>query len=307
MKKVYLAGTIILVVLATLLLFPACQSTRSATASKMLKFNFEKGKGYDYEMIMNMDQDVNGQQMQMDMTTYYSMDVTAVEGNTKTLTTRFDRFKMKVGANGVGLEVDSDKPLRVESDSSGKRNPIKMISSLLGAIRGQRFQMKVDDEGNVLEVSGFSDMAQRLVDSMKLEGKEREQMMAQFNSQFNETTVKNQFEKVFHLFPNKTVKVGDTWTKNSDVNMMGSTQHHSTIYTVKEIEGDMVTLDESTKIEGGSPQAKFDGKITGTIVIDSRTGLVMNADEDMSMKTTTGENRVFSTIGKTKVKGKARE
>ena len=52
----------------------------------MLKFNFEKGKGYDYEMIINMDQEIMGQTMKMDMTTYYSMDVSEDDGSIKTIT-----------------------------------------------------------------------------------------------------------------------------------------------------------------------------------------------------------------------------
>lgn len=52
---------IVLLFSSILLLFAgtgleSCQSTKSATSAKMLKFNFEKGKGYDYEMITNMDQ-----------------------------------------------------------------------------------------------------------------------------------------------------------------------------------------------------------------------------------------------------------
>ncbi|MBP8244596.1 MAG: hypothetical protein KAX45_08660, partial [Chitinophagaceae bacterium] len=57
----------------TVFMLDACQSAKNSTASKMLKFDLEKGKGYDYEMIINMDQELMGQPLQMDMTTYYSM------------------------------------------------------------------------------------------------------------------------------------------------------------------------------------------------------------------------------------------
>ena len=53
----------------------SCQSTKSSTAAKLLKFNFEKGKGYDYDMTVSMDQEILGQQITVDMTTYYSRDV----------------------------------------------------------------------------------------------------------------------------------------------------------------------------------------------------------------------------------------
>jgi hypothetical protein len=77
MKKINLS-LIAVLTLAVFVATPSCQSTKSSTATKMLKFNFEKGKGYDYEMNTSMDQEVLGQTIQMDMSVYYSMDVAGV-------------------------------------------------------------------------------------------------------------------------------------------------------------------------------------------------------------------------------------
>ena len=122
----------------------SCQSTKSIAGTRMLKFNFEKGKGYDYEMIINMDQEAKGMTTQMDMSTYYSMDVKDDNGDMKTITSIFDRFKMKMGIAGMNIEVDTDKPIIGDVDST---NPLGMISHLFGAIKGQQFTMKVNAEG----------------------------------------------------------------------------------------------------------------------------------------------------------------
>ncbi len=74
MKKIALLVTF-LITLAGLQFFEACQSAKSSTASKMMKFNLEKGKGYDYEMTMNLDQDIMSQKVQMKMIDYHSMEV----------------------------------------------------------------------------------------------------------------------------------------------------------------------------------------------------------------------------------------
>jgi hypothetical protein len=107
MKKFAFLITVLLIISAT---WQSCQTTKSSTATKMLKFNLEKNKGYDYELTLNMDQEIMGQQIQMDMGVYYSMDVISDDGYTKTITSSIERFKMKTGAAGMNYEVDTDKP-----------------------------------------------------------------------------------------------------------------------------------------------------------------------------------------------------
>jgi hypothetical protein len=299
MKKI----AVILVAIITIAGIQSCQSTKSATGSKMLKFNFEKGKGYDYEMIINMDQEMMGQAMQMDMTSYYSMDVVADDGTTKTITTTYDRFKMRMKVGPLDIDVDSDKPLP-SMGGDGKEDPMKMVNKLFSAIKGRKFSMKVNAEGKVEEITGFKEMAQSIVDSMGVDEKMKEQMQQQFSKQFNENNMKDQFERVLYIFPNKEVKVGDSWQKTTTPGGAMGGKYTST-YTVSEIEGDMVTLEEKSKIDGNSAAMNMKGDITGTLVIDSRSGLVVSADQDMDLKITT-EGKEMKMNGKTKIKGKAR-
>lgn len=284
----------------------SCQSTKSSTAAKLLKFNFEKGKGYDYEMTMSMDQEVMGQPIQMDMTSYYSMDVKEDDGITKTINSSIDRFKMKIGAAGMNLDIDTDKPLPSLGETGEGKDPMKIINTLFGAIKGQRFTMKVDAEGKVLDVKGFEDMAKKIVDSIGLDESEKEQMIQQFNKQFNGEKMKSQFERAWYIFPNKEVKIGDSWQKNTSlgVDEMGGGNYNST-YKVTDIEGNMVTLEETTAIESKRGELEMTGEIKGTIVVDSQIGLIVKADQDMTLRTK-GEGKGFEIKAKTRIKGKAR-
>jgi Family of unknown function (DUF6263) len=290
--------------LSGIVMIQSCQSAKSSTATKMLKFDFEKGKGYDYEMIMNMDQEIMGQKMQMDMTFYYSMLVTDDDGETKTISTTYERFKMNVGAGGMNIEIDSDKPLPDLGKGMGKEEGMKMLNGLLGAIKGRKFVMKVNREGKVTDVTGFKDMARSLVDSLKLDENEKAEMMKNFDKQFNEQSVKDQFERILYIFPNKEVKVGESWEKKStSLGPMGG--NYTSTYTVKDIEGDMVTLEEKSKIEGDNNGMAVKGDVSGTMIIDSKWGLVVNADQDMAM-TFTKDGKTSNLKAKSKIKGKAR-
>jgi hypothetical protein len=282
----------------------SCQSTKTVTSSKLLKFNFEKGKGYDYEMISNMDQEVMGQTMQMDMSAYYSMDVSEDDGKMKTITSTIDRFKMKMGAGGFNIDVDTDKPLPGIGTTRDGKDPMKMLNSLFGAIKGRKFIMKVDAEGKVQEVTGFENMATQIVDSLGLGDEEKQEMMKKFDGQFNAKNIQGQFDRFLYIFPNKEVKVGDTWQKKSDVAGPMAGKYNST-YKVTDIEGEMVTLDETTKMESEGEKMKMKGDITGTIVVDSKTGLVVTADQEMKIITETN-GKSMEMRGKTRIKGKAR-
>ena len=74
--------------------------------------------------------------------------------------------------------------------------------------------MKVDEEGKVLEVTGFDEIINGMVDSMGVDEDMKMQMRASLKDQFNEQELKDQFAQVFMIFPNKEVKVGDSWEKN---------------------------------------------------------------------------------------------
>jgi hypothetical protein len=252
-------------------------------------------------MIINMNV---GPSMQMDMSNYYSMDVIADDAGTKTISTRYDRFKMKMNAMGMNLEVDTDKPLPSMGDD--EKDPMKMMNKVLGAIKGRKFMMKINPEGRVIEISGLEEMATSIADSFNLGADTKKQVEEGFSKTFNEKSMRDQFERVLYIFPNKEIKVGDSWKKTTTPGGEVGGTYNST-YKVTDIEGDMVTLDEQSVIEGDTPKGiTMKGKITGTIVVDSRTGLVVTADQEMNF--TAGKDGMTQEIkGKTKIKGKARQ
>jgi Family of unknown function (DUF6263) len=304
MKKINLLLIALITILSTVAI-QSCQTTgKASSASKMLKFNFEKGKGYDYELITNMDQKIMGQAMQMDMSFYYSMDVSEDDGTIKTITTAIDRFKMKMNVAGMNVDIDTDNPLPSLGETEDGKDPMKMLNSLFGAIKGQKFSMKVDAEGKVQELTGFENMANAIVDSMSMDLQERQEMKAKFNQQFNSEKMKGQLGRIFYVFPNKEVKIGDSWEKNSEISGEMAGIYNST-YKVTDIEGDMVTLSETTEVKSNQEEMKLGGNIKGTIVVDSRSGLIVTADQDMKM-TAEVAGKSFEIKTKTKIKGKAR-
>lgn len=294
---------VLIISVFSLAIIQSCQSTKTATTSKMLRFNFEKGKGYDYETIMNLDFVAGNETRQTDMTAYYSMFVAEDNGSVKTIKAKYERFKMSLDIAGLNIMIDSDNPVNQGGSKTEVSEIMGMMNKFFGAIKRQEFTMKVNSEGSITEVTGFDQMAASIADSLGLQGASREQMLQAFGKRFNGDAVKEQMERFLFIFPDKEVKVGDSWTKSSSQKGLMDAKYNS-VYKVTDIEGEMVTVEELTTINSANPQTELTGEIKGELVIDSRTGLVVNADQDIKANTKEKGNAVKIT-GKTKVKGKA--
>lgn len=281
----------------------SCQSTKSAATSKMLRFNFEKGKGYDYETIVNLDYVSGNETRQTDMTAYYSMYVADDNGSVKTIRAKYERFKMSLDIAGLNIVIDSDNPVSSGGNKTEVSEIMGMMNKFFGAIKKQEFFLKVNAEGSITEVTGFDQMAVSIADSLGLQGASREQMLQAFKKRFNGDAVKEQMERFLFIFPDKEVKVGDSWTKSSSQKGLLDAKYNS-VYKVTDIEGEMVTVEELTTINSANPESDLKGEIKGELVIDSRTGLVVNADQDINANTSE-KGKSVKIIGKTKVKGKA--
>lgn len=307
MKRIILLPVIACILLSVFLL-DSCQSAKNSTTGKMLKFDLEKGKGYDYEMIINMDQELLGQPVQMDMTTYYSLDIIDDDGSIKTISSKLERFKMNTVMMGFNVDIDTDDPVSKDT-ADVKKNPLELMKKVFGALKGTRFNMKVNREGKITEVSGLENLGDKLATELGLDESEKTTASGGLDKAFNKDEIARNFERFWYIFPNKEVKVGDSWKKTSSFGGQVPATFEST-YKVTDIEGDMVTLEEksliSSKKDAGDKTFETSGEISGTVTVDSRSGLLVNSDQDMNMKVNTGGAEI-TIKGKSKIKGKARQ
>ena len=302
MKK-YLILFIALLAATATITIESCKSSQ-ASASKLLKFNLEKGKGYEYEMVWDLNQEVMNQGIKMDVTAGYSMDIIEDDGKIKTLSAVYNDFKMNMQVMGIEINIDTNKPSPDVDMEDAKSNPSALMNKLLSSIKGKKFNMKVNEQGEVMEVTGFEQIAKDMVDSLGMPEEYKEKMEATAKDQFNGDDIKKQFSQMFYIFPNKDVKVGDSWKTNYATGGKMPAKYNNT-YTVKEIEGDIVTLDAKTTIETENETIKLDGNQTGKLLVDSKTGLVVNADFEQDIKASVG-GQSMTIKGKGRIKGKAR-
>lgn len=277
MKRIQTAS--LLAFLFSLLLWTGCADNKNDTTANF-QFNLQKGKAYEYEMDFDMKQEVPGQNINTNMKSDYVMEVIGDDGNVKTLKTTYERFAMNVEMPGRTISADSDN---ADSATAGEINdPSQLMNAMFSALKGKSFIIKVDKEGKVTEVTGLEQIADAMVNSMNVKQEMKPMVRQAFTQQFNEQNIKEIFSQSFNIFPNKPVKVGDSWEKK----MSGTSSMPmdvTTTYTVKSIEGDIVNLEAKSKMNftGG---ANMSGEQTGTMKVNAKTGLVVDATFDQKME-----------------------
>ncbi|HYH14552.1 MAG TPA: DUF6263 family protein [Flavisolibacter sp.] len=270
--------TFLFAFLLILLMGSACSDNKNATAN--FQFNLQKGKAYEYEMDFDIKQELSGQNIATNMKSDYVMEVIGDDGNVKTLKTTYERFAMNVEMPDRTISADSDSK---DTSSMGDiADPSQLMTAMFGALKGKSFIIKVDKEGKVTEVTGLNEIADAMVNSLRVKEEMKPMVRQAFTQQFNEQNIKEIFSQSFNIFPNKPVQVGDSWEKK----MAGTTampMDVTTTYTVKSIEGNMVNLDAKSKMNftGGG---NMSGEQTGTMKVDAKTGLVVDAEFNQKME-----------------------
>lgn len=243
-------------------------------SSILFKFNFQKGKVYDYVINFDMKAEKEKMSRSNSMKWNYSMQLVDEKNSIKTIKTTYKRIEMSMDP-GTGQKMEFTSEQGTEQASF-----FGLPSKMLAALKGKSFTMQVNTKGEILSISGLDKIGEAMVNAVDLPAEMKQKMMAAFKDQFSEKAVKQMFSQSFSIFPNKAIKVGDSWqTKDSvsaPVNM-----ETTTIYTVKNIKNNFIYLSSSSKIKG---EGSTTGTETGKLIVDSRSGLVTNASFEQKLK-----------------------
>jgi hypothetical protein len=241
-------------------------NVKPAKDSVLLKFNFQKGKTYNYTMNFDVKQKKGDQSRGTNMKWNYDMQVIDVKNDLKTIKTTYKRIDMTVDmGNEQKMEFSSEKQVDA-------MDFMQLPSKMFGVIKGKSFTMQVNEKGEIVSVSGFDKIGEAVVNETNLPEEMKPMMRQNFQRQFNNDAVKQMFAQAFEFFPDKCVKIGDSWKKNS--NLTALRQDIATVYTVRNLKGHRVFLNGESKLK--SSDGKNSGTQTSKLIIDAKTGLMID-------------------------------
>lgn len=194
-------------------------------------------------------------------------------------------------ANGKSIVVDTKL-------AEPKEEQLKMMWKVNKVLVGNKLNLKMDQYGKVISITGFDPIYSKVtasVGSVIKDAKQKTAFANSFKESFNEKVLKDQFSKNLILIPAKGAKIGEKWSESENATPDGKIKL-TTNYILKSVDNGVATI----AVNGGIPK-KSDKKTqqgvtrsmsselsqNGIITLDQNTGWIKN--QTISVKTTQTE------------------
>ena len=259
-------------------------------------FQLEKGKTYPLTTYQKDVQtmtapDGKSQSGTSETTDEMSFLVNNFENGIYDITINLLGKRNSQSANGKSIVVDTKL-------AEPKEEQLKMMWKVNKALVGNKLNLKMDQYGKVISITGFDPIYSKVaasVGSVIKDAKQKTAFANSFKESFNEKVLKDQFSKNLILIPAKGAKIGEKWSESENATPDGKIKL-TTNYILKSVDNGVATI----AVNGGIPK-KSDKKTqqgvtrsmsselsqNGIITLDQNTGWIKN--QTVSVKTTQTE------------------
>jgi len=248
----------------------------NAMAQKSLRYNLKVGEKYGLKQLTTqaIEQNISG--MAQNITNTIGGDVTVTikdkSGDVYTSEVVFESMLFKMESAMMNMTYDS------KDESADQNNPLNKTFSL---IVGHPFQMKFDHRGNILEVTGFEEVVNKLIAAFGDNPQQGEMMKQALSGQFSNESMKHSMSSMLIVYPDEKIKVGTQWTSNTKLVQpvaINNTFNYNIDAVSKDVvslsgTGTLATVEGQSKEQGGMTQ-HFDlkGDMELTANINAQTG-----------------------------------
>lgn len=217
-----------------------------------------------------------------------SFTVNDIKGNIYDITINLIGKRNSQTAEGKTVIVDTKQPLP-------KDDNLKMLWNVNKALTGNKLNMKMDTNGNVISITGFEAVYTKITAALGTlikDANQKASVVASLKESFNEKVLKDQFTKNLTIIPKKGVKIGEKWSTSENADAEGKIKVTSN-YILKSVGNGTAEI----AITGGIPKKadkKSQGAMThsmsselvqnGTIKFDQNTGWITN--QNITVNTT---------------------
>lgn len=274
----------------------ACNSKKTLSGEAYtLKMQLKEGDKFNHDMdvMVGTDMSMAGQNisMNMDMNMGVSFDVLSDSAGYKRLKLTYDRVKTTIDFKGLPEgTMDTDA-----INNAGSKTEGKSIILVLG-------------KGNeIVDVTGFDEM----VNDENATLQEREQ----YKKMFSKEQVNSMMGLMFMMYPDKPVKVGETWDKITEVTMAGIKMKMNNKFKLLSVNNGVAVIDINSEYKGKGKMEQggmglemdMDGEQSGKMSIRLKDGYLDNADYKIAIDAEAkimGQKVPYKVTGRTKMKGK---
>jgi hypothetical protein len=255
-----------------------------------LKWKFEKGKAFYQTMTTKTDQDISTLGMKisqkLEQTFYFSW--TPLKQNAD------GSWDIEQKIEGVKMDIQIG-PNPITYDSTKESPATNPLSDFFKALVGSKFTLTVSADMKVIKIEGREDFLKRLTQP-------NQQMKGLLEAILSDEALKQMADPAFAMVPGKTVKKGESWSRQTTLNM-GAIGSYLATYTYtfdgfdatnKKLAKLSVKTDvKYTKPGAGASPAGLPFKVvdadlkttggTGTVLFDTDKGRVASSDLSMNL------------------------
>jgi hypothetical protein len=257
-----------------------------------LKWKFEKDKPFYQEMTTKTQQEMKVMGMDVkqtqDQTFYFSWTLKEEDKDKNPVVLqRIEGVKLRIDIAGNPITFDSTNPTTANN----------ALAEFFKALVGTEFKLTLDkDSMKVLKVEGRDDFLKKLTQA-------NQQMEPLLKKILSEEALKQMADPTFGMVPSQQVAKGESWTKDSTINLgpIGSYKgtHKYTVEGFDEKNSALARIKVETtltyqaptdageglpfRIKSANLNAK-DGK--GTILFDTQKGRLESSDQSLNLEGT---------------------
>lgn len=174
-------------------------------------------------------------------------------------------------------------------DTNGAKPADKDIAfswSIYKGMIGKPYTMKVDQKGKVISVTGLDKIRQQIEASVKsqLSAEEQKFISEMLKNSLNEKAISAQFEETMNIYPDKKLKLNESWSDSQNINEGGLKGNSNLTRTLMNVDSNntKITVKGGQKLSGSDAQqgmkmsVNMDADVTGSIVLDTKSGWINN-------------------------------
>jgi hypothetical protein len=263
----------------------------------ILKMNLEKNKKYSLRSISEQTilQTVNGNQQTIETKTDYAISLKMVDATPAFIVTEvhFDTLYILTNTMGKTVKMNSATEGNIQSKETSD-----IMSYFMNRMTRDALYAKIDFTGKVIDIVNSKMITDKILKDtslITLTGPVASALKTQINNLVSNDAFKTTIEMFTHYLPGKLVNDGDNWSVSVPTNAGGMALDISTSYHLSSISGNYANITAESNIktqanaapmESGGAKITYDdlkGLSKSTIVIDTRTGLVISSDSKTHM------------------------
>lgn len=194
--------------------------------------------------------------------------------------------------NGKTMVVDTKAAAPADQN-------LKMMWNVNKALTGNQLKMKMKENGEVVSITGFEPIYNKVSTAaagMIKDAKQKAAFLNSFKQSFSEKTVKEQFTKNLMVLPAKGAKIGEKWTETENASPDGKVKLVTTMQlksvdngqAIVSVTGGIPYKSDKRTQQGVTHSISSELSQSGTVTLDQNTGWVKN--QNVTVKTTQTES-----------------